>query len=175
MIGPDGSIWLCRPLRRSGGHCRARNHDSIGVSLVLNGDREQFWGTPQHKACVAVLGLLAARFAIDPRTHLGGHTRWTAKTCPGTGIMSKLRRLIREVLIYMSRSAINAKPVTVLREDGTEIDCRAQLEPDPETGEGKTRVNLREAAEGANIGVEWDGKRNAVILHAPGGEADGGA
>lgn len=113
MIGPDGSIWLCRPMAQSGAHCVGRNHDSIGVSLVLDGDREQFWGTPQHEAFVAVLAMLCKRFNIDPATHMGPHSRWANKTCPGVLITRQWSRLVRDVKAVMHNSVVN-EPLVVL-------------------------------------------------------------
>lgn len=145
MIGPDGSIWLCRPMRRSGGHCRARNADSIGISLVLDGDRERFWGTPQHRAFVLVLGMVAARFGIDPRTHFGPHSRWRNKTCPGLPITRQWGRLVKEVLAFMAGSVGRDLQVFV---DGTELECGARLEG------SRTRCNLREIVE--RLGAKLD-------------------
>jgi hypothetical protein len=162
MIGPDGAIWLCRPIRRSGGHCRARNYDSVGISVVLNGDREQFWSTPQHAALVAVTAMVCARFDIDPRTHIGPHARWSSKTCPGLRITDQWQRLLREVLVFMANGIVGT-PVKVLGPDGEEVDCEARLEG------SKTRANLREVCEAAGIGVTWNAEEHAVQLRAPGG------
>jgi hypothetical protein len=141
-LGPDGRIFLCRPISRSGGHCIARNADSIGVSLIGNYDKghDQFWGTPGHRTLVSVLALLCRRFNIDPGTRIGPHARWDPKTCPGTGITSQWGRLIQEVYAAMA-TEIAVKKIKIFQSTGVAIPCNATLEG------GKTRADLRPLVE----------------------------
>jgi hypothetical protein len=167
MIGRDGSIWLCRPMADTGAHCVARNPDSIGVSVVLDGDKEAFFGTAQHAALVDVLAMLAARFGIDPAVRLGPHARWDPKTCPGTGITREWARLVRDVQVAMGQKVVVEQPpprVNLGRVAAPNIiDC------DPALEDGRLRVTLRPLIEGLGFGLDWRADLNKAFIDVTAG------
>ncbi len=100
MIGPDGAIYLCRPLRRSGGHCLGHNARSVGVNVIGNFDlsHDAPMGEKQYRTLVSVLAMLCARFKV-PVSRIYPHSAFANKTCPGTGV--DMDALCRDVALAM--------------------------------------------------------------------------
>jgi len=137
LIAPLGGIYLARPLRRSGGHCIARNHDSVGVCFIGNYDRghdapPQRW--PGYPQLVSAVALICARFGIPPE-RIMPHSHYDPKTCPGSGFsMGEFRRAVRAAMA----NEIGGKPVRiVILPDNELVDCKARVEG------GTTRADLR--------------------------------
>jgi len=82
MIGPDGAIFLCRPIRRSGAHVSGRNAHTVGVAFIANFDREEPTQYPGMETGYQVIAALLRRFKLDP-TAIRFHREFASKTCPG--------------------------------------------------------------------------------------------
>jgi len=94
VITPDGLCWEGRPMVKQpsyslGGHVLGRNDDSLGVAIVLNGDKE----SPtvlQAQAIGTLLGTLLKKLDILPEKNFsarsGFHRDYATKTCPGSRI-----------------------------------------------------------------------------------------
>jgi hypothetical protein len=84
-VGPDGSVWLLRPVQKTGAHCQGYNGYSIGVAMIGNYDV----GEEDPEAClptaVKVMAILCKRFALT-ETNVRFHTEFSSKTCPGSAI-----------------------------------------------------------------------------------------
>ncbi|MBI5834412.1 MAG: N-acetylmuramoyl-L-alanine amidase [Armatimonadetes bacterium] len=95
IIGPDGTIWLGRPLSQVGTHTQGHNDGTIGVCLIINADVEQP-SEVQIKATAIVLRTLFDRFGLSARRNFapghGFHRDYADKTCPGT-LITKARVL----------------------------------------------------------------------------------
>lgn len=164
MIGPDGRIWLCRPMRRSGAHCVGRNHDSIGVSLIGNYDRghDQFWGSQGAETLFRVLALLCRRFDL-PVSRVRPHSAYAAKTCPGTSATDRWGEFLQEVQAAMTLIKPNAE-VFLVEEQTTEEESRQKIDCRAVVRDGVTRVDLRPVAEALGAGLAWDPEAKAILL-----------
>ncbi|MEA3400654.1 MAG: peptidoglycan recognition family protein [Armatimonadota bacterium] len=137
MIGPDGSIFLCRPLHRSGAHTAGRNAHSVGVSFIANFDHddpEHYQGlTTGHEVVAALLerfdlGTAAIRF----------HREFAPKTCPGLKLGLSA---FREAVAQAGARAAGQRPKIVLLPGSELVSCNARIE------DGVTRVDLRPLVE----------------------------
>ncbi len=82
LVGPDGAIWLGRPISRQGAHTRGQNHNSLGVSMIGDFD-EEVLGEAQREETAAVLKAMLERYDLRPEdVHF--HRDYAHKTCPGT-------------------------------------------------------------------------------------------
>lgn len=89
LVGPDGAIFVGRTLRSGrGAHCVARNHDSVGIAMVLNGDdpAEVAANKPMIDTAAKVAALYAQRFDVPPG-RLVYHRDYAAKSCPGSAFL----------------------------------------------------------------------------------------
>ena len=145
MIAPDGSIFMCRPLERSGAHTRGRNAHTIGVSFIANFDSEaprDYKGLPSG---IRVIAELVKRFDLSIK-NIRFHREFAPKTCPGTKMsMAYLRGEVAGV--EASNSSSSAEPMVVTLPDGEVISCSARVE------EGVMRADLRPLLEGLGYGV----------------------
>jgi len=95
LIGPDGTVWLGRPLGQDGTHAQGHNRDTVGVCLILNGDKEMP-SAEQIAATRAVLLALFKRFGLSATRNFadgrGFHRDYADKSCPGT-LVTKARVL----------------------------------------------------------------------------------
>ncbi len=137
MIGPDGRVFLCRPLHRAGAHTAGRNAHTIGLALIANfdcDDPETYGGLP---AAHQVVAALLKRFDLRPRA-IRFHREFAPKTCPGL----KLRLPeFRDDVADAVASVDGGRPKIVLLPGSETVDCNARVE------EGVTRVDLRALAE----------------------------
>jgi hypothetical protein len=89
LVGPDGLLWLGRPLAKNGAHVLNHNTNTVGVSMILNGDVE-LPTAAQAASTTACLAALLDRFRIRPEQNFrqghGFHRDYSSKTCPGTRI-----------------------------------------------------------------------------------------
>jgi hypothetical protein len=97
IIGPDGSIWLARPIEEIGAHCKGRNDTSVGVAFAANFDSEDPATSGLavgHQAVAA----LCTRFNIPPE-RVFFHRDFSPKSCPGTNVdREDFRRAVDIVL-----------------------------------------------------------------------------
>jgi len=84
-VGPDGSVWLLRPVQRTGAHCVGHNGYSIGVAMIGNFDAGHDSSGVRLPAAAEVMGALCKRFALT-EGNVWLHRDFADKTCPGTGI-----------------------------------------------------------------------------------------
>ncbi len=136
MIAPDGSIFMCRPLGRSGAHTRGRNAHSIGVSFIANFDSE----TPQDykgmQTGVRVIAVLVERFGLGLE-NIRFHREFAPKTCPGTKLSIAYLRGEVGAALDAPEALRQSEPIVVALPDGEVIDCSARVE------EGVMRADLR--------------------------------
>ena len=136
MIGPDGRVFLCRPLSRVGAHVSGRNAHTVGVSFIANFDSEE---PHQHGGMTAGLQGVAAlleRFQLKP-DNIRFHREFAPKTCPGLKL--SLASFRREVVEVGARGASGLRVVVL--PDNRVVECAARVE------DGVTRVALRPLAE----------------------------
>ena len=147
MIGPDGRIFLCRPMGWSGGHCLGHNAHSIGVCLIGNYDLGHDTPVSQwegYRTLVQVLALLCLRFKI-PVERIYPHSRFAAKTCPGTGVsMQTLLGGVHQAMISHS-----GKPTVVQASTNAVVPCNARMEGNA------LRGDIRPLLEALGMRVVW--------------------
>lgn len=136
MIGPDGRIFLCRPLSRAGAHVAGRNAHTIGVAFIANFDSEEPRRYGGMRAGLQVIAALLERFHLEPRD-IRFHREFAAKTCPGLKL--SLAGFRREVVAMGAQTGTAVK--VVLLPESRVVECAARVE------DGVTRVALRPLAE----------------------------
>jgi hypothetical protein len=96
LVAPDGGVWVGRPLARTGAHVADRNGTTVGVALILDGERE-LPSHAQRESAGLLLGALCNRFRLDPAENFapgsGFHRDYSTKPCPGSKIS---RRMVLE-------------------------------------------------------------------------------
>ncbi len=136
MIAPDGSLFMCRPLGRSGAHTRGRNARSIGVSFIANFDSE----TPQDyggmQTGVRVIAALVERFGLGLE-NIRFHREFASKTCPGTKLSIAYLRGEVAAAVGAPDAPVQIGPMVIALPDGEVIGCSARVE------EGAMRADLR--------------------------------
>lgn len=89
LVGPDGAIFLGRPLERVGAHTGVANVGTVGVAMILAGNVEDPTDA-QVAATKAGLAALCSRFGFTPehnfRANHGFHRDYMATDCPGTRV-----------------------------------------------------------------------------------------
>jgi len=86
VVDRNGAVAEGRPLARSGAHCRGRNANSIGVTLVggfgsdADDQFDEHFTQDQADALVALLNRLSTEHKISKIT---GHHDYANKACPG--------------------------------------------------------------------------------------------
>lgn len=92
-VSPDGLIWMGMPLNEQASHAVKRNHDSVSVLLVINGDKEMPT-EPQKRALGILLRDLLTKFQLTAEENFsdqkGFHRNYYRKTCPGNNITKEL-------------------------------------------------------------------------------------
>lgn len=138
MVGPDGKVFLCRPLQRAGAHVRGRNAHTIGVAMIADFDREEPECYGGLRTCHEVVAALLERFDL-PISAIRFHREFAPKTCPG-----------RKLALHAFRQAVKAaaattnsrtRPTVVLLPEAATIECNAEVK------NGVTRVDLRPLVE----------------------------
>ncbi len=153
MIGPPGDVFLCRPLRRVGAHCKGHNAHSVGVAYVADFDTEDPAGYAGLEVGQRIVAALLRRFGLGiEAVHF--HREYAPKSCPG-----------RKMSLDAYRAAVarmhehEGYIKVVMLPDGEGVDCRARLE------HGVTRADLRPLAEALGYEVvEQIKKQNKVYL-----------
>ncbi len=165
MVAPDGSIFMCRPLGRSGAHTRGRNARSIGVSFIANFDSE----TPQDyggmQTGVRVIAALVERFGLELE-NIRFHREFASKTCPGTKLSIAYLRGEVATAVGAPDAPVRVGPMVIALPDGEVIDCSSRVE------EGAMRADLRPLLEALGYTVhDRLAEQNKVYV---GGAANGG-
>ena len=148
MIGPNGDIFLCRPMAEVGAHTLGQNEHSLGLAYIANFDVEDPTAYAGLTAGQQVVAALLARFDLGPAA-IHFHREYASKTCPGTRL--GLDDYREQVGALMAHSADDIKVVLLggrERPQGSEvIACQPRLEGDT------TRVDLRPLATGLGYEV----------------------
>ncbi len=106
MFGPDGSIFLCRPIARAGAHVAGRNARTIGVSFIADFDAEDPTRYEGMQAGMQAVAVLLDRFNLTPED-IRFHREFAPKTCPGT--KKSLSNFRAEVGRYMYGEDVPSK------------------------------------------------------------------
>jgi len=160
MVAPNGDLWLCRPMERSGAHTLGRNAHSIGLSYVANFDvdrPEEYDGW--NVGIAATAKILLERFDL-PVQNIRFHNEFAAKSCPGDNIdIEDYRAQVQE---YLGGGAPEVKvvlyPPTPEYPYGTVVPC------DPEVTGGVTRGDVTPLAEAMGFATRWDHDTNKCYL-----------
>ena len=167
MIAPDGSIFMCRPLGRSGAHTRGRNAHSIGVSFIANFDSETPKDYKGLHTGVRVIAALVERFGLD-MANIRFHREFAPKTCPGTKLSIAYLRGEVAAALAGSGTPSPAGPMVVALPDGEIIDCSARIE------EGVMRADLRPLLEALGYRVHDHLTDQGKVYVRYGGEQETG-
>jgi len=157
-IGPDGSIWLLRPIERSGAHCLGKNSHSVGVVMIGDFDVENPYDNG-YATAIDVIAAVCHAYELDADA-VYFHRDFANKTCPGTKIKREdVRRLVNSKLKTGSYypGAVNI----VVEHNGQVVgSCMGQLE------QGTVVASVRILAElvGAEVKDEIPQSRTVRIL-----------
>jgi len=98
MFGPDGAIFLCRPMQRSGAHVLNRNAHTIGVSFIANFDSDEPASYAGMGAGQGVVAALLERFDLSVKD-IRFHREFAGKTCPGLKLgLARFRQDVQSVM-----------------------------------------------------------------------------
>jgi hypothetical protein len=98
MFAPNGDLWLCRPLARSGAHTLNRNARTIGVSFIANFDAEDPATYGGMAVGVAAVAALCKRWSL-PTSAIRFHREFADKSCPGTRMdLAKFRAHVQAAM-----------------------------------------------------------------------------
>lgn len=88
-------IFKGRPEEKAGAHTKGHNHDSIGITVVMNGDKRPPTKAQMDKL-VFLCNMLCQKHGIPTRM-IEPHRKYTDKTCPGKKFnMKRLRIAVRK-------------------------------------------------------------------------------
>jgi len=82
MLAPNGDVWRCRPMIRSGAHVSGRNAHTVGVSFVANFDSDDPAAYGGMDEGYRVVAALLKRFDLGVE-NIRFHREFANKTCPG--------------------------------------------------------------------------------------------
>ena len=143
MIGPDGAIFLCRPIGRIGAHVAGRNAHTVGVSFIANFDHDEPGAYAGLRVGHEVVAALLERFNLGVDA-IRFHREFAPKTCPGLKLgLAQFRRDVAEARV---RGSV-VRPKIVLLPGSEVIECNAVVE------DGTTRVDIRPLAEALGCAV----------------------
>ena len=99
MVGPDGAIFLCRPLERAGAGVPGRNAHTIIVTLLGNFDAENPDDYPaMMESAALVCAALIEHFGLAER-HVRFEREFVPKTSPGLKIgLTTFRARVAEIV-----------------------------------------------------------------------------
>jgi len=152
MIGPSGDIFLCRPMNRSGAHCRGHNARSIGLAYIADFDEQDPATYEGLEMGQRVVALLLKRFGLDAED-VYFHRDFADKSCPGARVD---RAQYRETV----RRFMDGNPKAILLPGSAVIDCNLTIE------DGVARCDLRPLAEvlGAEVHSEHLKEQNKIYI-----------
>jgi len=151
MVGPDGRIFLCRPIRRSGAHVAGRNAHTVGVCFIGDYDVSDPVEQPGYTHLCEVVSALLARYRLGLE-NIRFHREFAAKTCPGTKFSL---RAFREDVRRGGRKIV---PFRVVVEGHEMPDDTVELR------EGRTWIELRTLADAAGLELGWNPETQTVTV-----------
>ena len=162
----DKSVWLLRPLARSGAHVLNKNANSVGVVMVGDYDNED----PAQVVPTAarIVALLLERFGLGVDA-VKFHREAATKTCPGT----RVRKLdfIAAVEAAMKQEPVPGEQVVIVEGFGAEPErvvrgANARVEAG-----GKLRADVRPLLEGLGYKVHAEhlATQGKLYVEPPGG------
>ena len=156
-IGPNSDIWLCRPMERSGAHCRGHNAHSIGVSYIADFDAQDPATYAGLAAGQLVVAALCERFCLDSED-VFFHSDVSSKTCPGTLMdRAEYRQAVKRFM--GSKWEVWRLPGSI------PIECNVAVE------NGVARADVRALCEGLGFEVE-PVEQKIMISKRKGGDTD---
>jgi len=150
LVGPEGAIWLGRPIDKEGAHARGQNHDSIGISMIGDFDEEKL-GEPQRLATTAALRALLERFELTANS-INFHRDYARKSCPGTKLVKQEvrqwvvpRHKVRVFFQGKELPEVRARIGDTGRVEGALAELAQALRPETQVtwDNGKKRLELR--------------------------------
>jgi len=178
VVGPDYTVWRCRPLTKIGAHTAGQNTGSIGVAYGANfGSRAHDKGRPHdvprecgYEIGIDVVARLVRQFHLDvDDVHF--HGEYSTKSCPGDewNIPAVERVMVigryREAVLQQAEGVgLPAGRVVRVKVDDVELrGIRAVLES---TGANAGKVTADHAALELTLGVALPGGDRVVLREA---------
>lgn len=150
LVGPEGAIWLGRPIDREGAHAKGQNGDSIGISMIGDFDDEKL-GEKQRLATAAALRALLERYELSANA-INFHRDYSRKTCPGSKInKQEVRQWVApqsKVKVFFQGkelTGVKAQVGETGRVEGALAELAKALRPEIQVAwdNGKKRLDLR--------------------------------
>ncbi len=150
LVGPEGAIWLGRPIDREGAHAKGQNGDSIGISMIGDFDDEKL-GEKQRLATAAALRALLERYELSANA-INFHRDYSRKTCPGSKInKQEVRQWVApqsKVKVFFQGkelAGVKAQVGETGRVEGALAELAKALRPEIQVAwdNGKKRLDLR--------------------------------
>ena len=150
LVGPEGAIWLGRPIDREGAHTKGQNGDSIGISMIGDFDDEKL-GEKQRVATTAGLRALLERYELSANA-INFHRDYSRKTCPGSKInKQEVRQWVApqsKVKVFFQGKelpGVKAQVGETGRVEGALAELAKALRPELQVAwdNGKKRLDLR--------------------------------
>lgn len=150
LVGPEGAIWLGRPIDREGAHAKGQNGDSIGLSMIGDFDDEKL-GEKQRLATTAALRALLERYELSANA-INFHRDYSRKTCPGSKInKQEVRQWVApqsKVKVFFQGkelTGVKAQVGETGRVEGALSELAKALRPEIQVAwdNGKKRLDLR--------------------------------
>ena len=149
LVGPDGSIWLGRPLARAGAHCPGANNTHIGVCIIGNFLEESLTEAAQKSATV-LYRALCHRFKLDAGD-MSLHKEWRDTSCPGKLNHNDIKGFCAEATPSAWEATFEGRQVKLVNIEGT------------------TYMAARDAAKLFDLALEVDPEKHLVKFSLEGG------
>jgi N-acetylmuramoyl-L-alanine amidase len=154
ILGPDGSIWVCRPLNWTGAHAGPKGNPlSVGVSLWADLTKEK-----PTEAAKEALGIVWAgltdQFGMTPKIYF--HRDFMSTDCPGNIGKEEIGGILKKALSLLNRPEQKGNGRFVL--GGKEIPRGCVIK------EGVAWIPARSVT---SIGfrIRWDEQRKLGVIY----------
>jgi len=155
-VAPNRELFLCRPMQRSGAHCKYHNAHSIGLSYIANFDAQEPETFGGLETGAQVVAALLRRFDLGVQ-QANFHRDFANKSCPGNKLdLGYYRRLVASAL---SDDAALKFVMVILPGSNHAFDCVARS---PEA-----MAALRELTDPEMILNHLDEDRKAYLRRRP--------